>query len=192
MEAAFELIWEHSYGAVTIEAICERAGVKKGSFYYFFSCKSELAVAAVEAGWNRQKEFIDKLFSPEVPPLDRIRNYLDFIVQAQIEGYEAKGKIFGCPVFTLGSEICTQEEKIRSLVHGILTCLTGYLETAIREAQERGDVEGVNASLKARNLLSYFEGILARARIENNPELLRSLCADSLAMISSRQVLAVA
>ena len=35
-DAALALIWEESYGAVTIDDICNRAEVKKGSFYYFF------------------------------------------------------------------------------------------------------------------------------------------------------------
>ena len=49
LDAALDLIWERSYGVVTIDAICEKAGVKKGSFYYFFESKSALAVAALEA-----------------------------------------------------------------------------------------------------------------------------------------------
>ncbi|MEJ0000093.1 MAG: TetR/AcrR family transcriptional regulator [Verrucomicrobiota bacterium] len=39
MDAAHGLIWSYSSGAVTIEAICDRARVKKGSFYYFFDSK---------------------------------------------------------------------------------------------------------------------------------------------------------
>jgi len=34
MEAVEELIWKGSYGSTTIDQICEKAGVKKGSFYY--------------------------------------------------------------------------------------------------------------------------------------------------------------
>jgi len=46
LDATIELIWQHSYGAVTVDNICERAGVKKGSFYYFFPSKTDLVVAA--------------------------------------------------------------------------------------------------------------------------------------------------
>ena len=45
MDAALDLIWEESYGAVTIDDICKRADVKKGSFYYFFDSKAALATA---------------------------------------------------------------------------------------------------------------------------------------------------
>ena len=49
MDAVSELIWSGSYGSTTIDHICEKAGVKKGSFYYFFKSKSELAAEALEA-----------------------------------------------------------------------------------------------------------------------------------------------
>ena len=52
MQAISQLIWGGSYGSTTIDDICERAGVKKGSFYYFFESKAELAVAALESDWQ--------------------------------------------------------------------------------------------------------------------------------------------
>src|SRR5580658_6014991 len=51
LKVAVEMIWESSYGSVSVEDICERAGVKKGSFYYAFKSKSDLAVAAFEYYW---------------------------------------------------------------------------------------------------------------------------------------------
>src|SRR6266700_1154016 len=48
-DAALELMWENSYGTTSVDAICDRAGAKKGSFYYFFKSKSELTAAALEA-----------------------------------------------------------------------------------------------------------------------------------------------
>jgi TetR/AcrR family transcriptional repressor of nem operon len=51
MSAAMDLVWEESYGAVTVDDICQRADVKKGSFYYFFQSKADLAGAALEKMW---------------------------------------------------------------------------------------------------------------------------------------------
>jgi AcrR family transcriptional regulator len=48
LDTAIDLIWEQSYGAVSVDVICERAGTKKGSFYHFFPSKSDLTVAAIE------------------------------------------------------------------------------------------------------------------------------------------------
>ena len=39
LEAAIDLIWKSSYGAVSVDDICAKAGVNKGSFYYAFKSK---------------------------------------------------------------------------------------------------------------------------------------------------------
>jgi len=36
LQVAFDLLWDNSYGSVSVGDICERAGVNKGSFYHFF------------------------------------------------------------------------------------------------------------------------------------------------------------
>jgi len=192
MDAAHELIWGYSYGAVTIEAICERAGVKKGSFYYFFDSKSDLAVAAINAWWDERRALVQEMFRPEVPPLERIKKYLDFVAQLQIEAYEESGQVLGCPLFTLGSEICTQDERILMLIQEILSSGPRYFEDAIRDAQASGEAEGSNAALKARLLWGFYEGTLTRARIENNPELVSNLSSDALELIGARPSLVVA
>src|SRR5437879_4609082 len=78
-DAALDLMWENSYGTTSVDSICERAGSKKGSFYYFFKSKSELTVAALEAEWNKNKANMDALFSPTIPPLERFDRYFDYV-----------------------------------------------------------------------------------------------------------------
>ena len=68
-DAALRMIWGNSYGATSVDAICEQAGVKKGSFYYFYKSKSHLAAAALDADWKRRRVHLDGMFSPTVPPL---------------------------------------------------------------------------------------------------------------------------
>src|SRR5262245_20790791 len=111
MNAALDLIWEESYGAVTIDDICKRADVKKGSFYYFFESKSALAVAALEKMWQRDwKPKMDARFSPSVEPLLRLKGYLEGVYDIQCDCKRRTGKVLGCPAFSMGSEISTQED----------------------------------------------------------------------------------
>ena len=190
MDAAHELIWSYSYGAVTIEAICERAGVKKGSFYYFFASKSDLAVAAINAWWDERRALVEEWFRPEIPGLQRLGKYIDFVVEDQIKAYEENGQMLGCPLFNLGSEICMQDGRILSLVQEIMATGARLFEEAIRDAQASGEVAGTDATLKGRLRWAFYEGTLTRARIENNPDLLRNLHADALELIGARPTLA--
>jgi TetR/AcrR family transcriptional repressor of nem operon len=192
MNAAHELIWSYSYGSVTIEAICERAQVKKGSFYYFFDSNADLAVAAIKAWWDERLALVTKIFHPSVPPLDRIGQYIGRVVEHQLQIYAATGQILGCPLFTLGSEISTQDERLRTLVQEIMRTLVTRFESAIRDAQLAGDIDRVDPAMKARQVWAFYEGTLTRARIEKDPDLLRTLCSDALALVGPRSQLAVA
>jgi len=185
MDAAYDLIWEYSYGAVTIDAICERAAVKKGSFYYFFESKSDLAITAIEAWWTKRQIIMLEIFRADSPPLERIRSYMDFISTHQIQSYEKKGYVPGCPLHALGAEICTQDKQIRSQLEGILDNITTFFAQAIGDAQALGQIEGAQTAQKARALMAYYAGVLTQARIRNNIESLRSLGSDSLDLLGA-------
>jgi TetR/AcrR family transcriptional repressor of nem operon len=192
MDAAHELIWSYSYGAVTIEAICDRAQVKKGSFYYFFDSKVDLAVAAINAWYAERRQTMEKILTPGMPPLERLGRYLDLVVENQLKVHRETGQVLGCPIFTLGSEISTQDDRLRTLVQEILNVGARFFESTVREALAAGDIESTNPALKARQLWGFYEGTLTRARIENDPELLRHLCSDAFELIGARPQLAAA
>jgi TetR/AcrR family transcriptional repressor of nem operon len=185
IDAANDLIWEYSYGAITIDAICERAAVKKGSFYYFFDSKSELAVVSISAWWTERRAVLEQIFKQDIPPLHRIREFLDFASRRQLSVYEETGQILGCPIYGLGAEISTQDEQLRLLIVDILQHSTAYLEEAIREAQALGQIDSGDAAKKAQRLTCYYAGMLTQARIENNPAAILHLASDGLDLIGA-------
>lgn len=58
VEAAIDLLHVHAYPAVGVQAICESAGVRKGSFYHFFGSKEDLAITAVDEAWARYRTLV--------------------------------------------------------------------------------------------------------------------------------------
>lgn len=173
MEAVVELIWKGSYGSTTIDQICETAGVKKGSFYYFFESKADLAAEAVECECERMRPELDAIFSPTVPPLDRLRKYCDFGYKLQSDMKAECGRVLGCPLFALGSEVSTQEDRLQKKVREILDRKLKYLESAIRDAHAAGLVDAPDATAKAKMLFAYYQGMCTQARIENSLEPLK-------------------
>ena len=175
MDAVLELLWTGSYGSTTIDHICERAGVKKGSFYYFFSSKSDVAVAALEVSFAAHRVELDAMFSPSVPPLERIRKYCEFGRAIQVEMQAKFGCVLGCPLFTLGAEVCTQEPAVGAKIAEILEYKARYFETAIRDGHATGVFHAPDAAAKARVVRAYVEGLLTQARIQNDLEILREM-----------------
>lgn len=175
MTAVLELIWQGSYGATTIDQICERANVKKGSFYYFFDSKADLAAAALEMSWQERKPEMDALFSPTVPPLERLRRFCELGYKKQTELKCKCGCVLGCPLFTLGAEVCNQEEKLHKKIKEVLSHHHTYIESAIRDAHNLGLIHAPDAASKARMLFAYSEGLMTQARILNDAEVLREM-----------------
>ncbi len=188
LAAVTELMWESSYSAVTIDRICERAGVRKGSFYYFFESKADLAAQAIASRWQTRKPELDVMFSPATPPLERLTDYFESIYQNQAKLKQAAGRVLGCPYFTLGTEAGALDEKVLQVVQQVLARYVKYFESAIRDAHAEGLIEVADPAASAQCIFSLYEGTLARARIENNLELLRGLSRTALQVLGAAPV----
>jgi TetR/AcrR family transcriptional repressor of nem operon len=187
-DAALDLIWHNSYGATSVDAICERAGAKKGSFYYFFKSKSELTAAALEAEWNKNKTNMDALFSPTIPPLERFDRYFDYVHDRLAELQQACGSILGCPLLTIGSEVGTQDEGVRATVDRIWDRKIKYFESAIRDAHAQGLIEAPDPEAKAKMLFACYHGTLTQARIQNDVELIRDFKQIAMNVLGVKHV----
>jgi TetR/AcrR family transcriptional regulator, transcriptional repressor for nem operon len=175
LNTAVTLIWESSYGSISVDDICNRAGVNKGSFYYAFKSKSDLAAAAFEDHWNKKRGIMDEIFSSQVPPLERLEKYCDRMVEDQIDKYEKFGKLCGCPFASIGSELSTQDEQIRKKAHELSERSMKYLACTLRDAAAEGFLEAKDPVELARQVYCYATGLIMQAKIENNPEPLKSL-----------------
>src|SRR5271170_4934486 len=183
MESVLELIWTGSYGTTTIDQICEKAGVKKGSFYYFFESKAQLAAEAFDTAWEVGRTKLDGVFSASVPPLERLRRYCDFAFQFQSEIKLKYGRVLGCPQVSLGCEVCTQEDILQQKVKQMLDCKRKYIESAVRDAHAAGVIDAPDAEAKSRMIMAYYEGLLTQARIQNDVEALRDSYLGLYAML---------
>lgn len=187
VEAVRELIWTGSYGSTTIDRICEKAGVKKGSFYYFFDSKADVAAASLECEVKENRPIWDAMFSPVVPPLERLRRLCDHIYEHQAEIRMRHGKVLGCPLFALGAEVCTQESGLQVKIQEIFSLWRQYLESAVSDAHAAGLVSAPDAAATAQVIFAYNEGVMTQARIQNELAPLRGLYAGYLLILGVHQ-----
>jgi TetR/AcrR family transcriptional repressor of nem operon len=188
LETAMALIWENSYGTVSVDDICRHAEVKKGSFYYFFPSKSELTVAAMEADWQAKQPVFDGIFSPQVAPLERLERFCALTLDGQSAKRTACGKVCGCPMMTLGAELSTQDEAIRAKAAEILGRYVRYLESALRDAQADGVVSDGDPRELAEQIFALCQGALLHARVTNDLAPLRRLSGSVRRMVGASPV----
>jgi len=192
MEAVKELIWTGSYGSTTIDQICDKAGVKKGSFYYFFDSKADLAETALEEDWKVKRLELDSIFSPTIPPLERLRKYCEFGYNMQAQMKAKYGYVLGCPLFSVGAEVSTQETGLQKKIEGILNIKRKYLESTIRDAHAAGIIDAPDAAAKARTLFAFYQGVATDARIRNDLEVLRDSIRGTYELLGVKEPATVA
>jgi TetR/AcrR family transcriptional repressor of nem operon len=188
LEIAMEMIWESSYGSVSVDDICTKAGVNKGSFYYAFKSKSDLAVAAFERHWENKRPLMDKIFSPQIPPLERLDSYCQLIIKDQKAKYETFGKMLGCPFCSVGSELSTQDEKIRLKADQMSQRIIKYHESLVRDLAAAGLIEVKDTTELARELCSYITGVLMQAKIENSVKHVERLQHGVMRLLGIKQL----
>jgi len=192
LDVAFQLIWDNSYGGVSVDQICDRADVNKGSFYYYFGSKADLAIAAYDEHWKQKQPEMDRIFSAQIPPLERLTKWCEYVYEGQKEKSKKYGHVCGCPYASIGVEVATQDDKIRAKVEELMARGGKYVENAIAEAQREGSLAAGDAKPLAQQVCSYVLGTVLRAKIQNDVEALRDLAPTVMAIIGAKSANAIA
>jgi TetR/AcrR family transcriptional repressor of nem operon len=188
LEAAVDMIWESSYGSVSVDDICTKAGVNKGSFYYAFKSKSDLAVAAFERYWETKRPKMDHYFSAQIPPLERLDLIIEAVIDDQKSKYLSFGKMLGCPFCSIGNELSTQDENIRLKAEQIGARMTKYWESLIRDLAAEGYIESSDHAELAQEVGAYIMGVLVQAKIDNSVKHVERLKHGVVRLLGVKQI----
>jgi TetR/AcrR family transcriptional repressor of nem operon len=187
LQVAFDLIHEHSYGSVSVDHICKRARVNKGSFYYFFKSKTDLVVAAYEEHWRLKETNYERVFANQNPPLKRLELWCDYVRATQRQREQKYGHVCGCPYASVGGELATQDKKIRLKTQDLVARHVKYLVGTIGDAMLAGVAQADDAQVGAELVHAFVIGLLLRAKIYNDLKILNHLEAGVFALIGAQR-----
>ena len=168
LAAACELLWLNSYGSVSVDDLCRKAEVNKGSFYHHFESKAELAKAAFEAQWEQMRPVLDAIFSAQVPPLERFDRYAAATREIQAQKQQQHGCVLGCPYTSIGAEVSAQDQGLREVAALKIERTCRYFAAAIRDAQSAGLIAAGDPDVLAQECQAFTAGIAAQARITDS------------------------
>ncbi len=186
-QVASDLIWDNTYVSVSVNKICQKANVHKGSFYHFFRSKADLAIAACEMRWQEAQPELDRIFSPQVPALERLSRWCHYIQRTQQEKAQEYGRVCGCPYASVGAELTTNDERVRIKVEELIERSTKFIESAIADAIREGSVSVNDPKTSARQVCAYLLGLLFQARLRNDLNVLRDLQPTVITMVGAKQ-----
>lgn len=169
IQIANEMIWQNNFNGVSVDDICKKAGVNKGSFYHYFKSKIELADTIMLEHFEEIKSELDHIFSPALPPVERLELLCTRIYQKQKDLRDEIGHVCGCPFVTLGSELACQNEDIRATIQDKLEFHKLYYRAMINDMVQSNMVpKDIDIDVATENISSLIIGKLSIARISNN------------------------
>lgn len=180
LDTAIELLWQQSYGSVSVDDICKAAKIQKGSFYHYFPSKIDVVVEAYEKLWNDSRPVLDGIFSASLSPMERLENYCNFAYEKQAAIAKQAGKVLGCPYVTCGSELSTLDERVRQKMDEMFSRFSKYLESMLRDAEAAGLASHENVAVEAQKMLSYISGVKYQAKLKNDVEIIKRDLKDGL------------
>jgi TetR/AcrR family transcriptional repressor of nem operon len=159
LDAAMSVIREKGYVATTVDELCARAGVAKGSFFHHFPDKQALAVAAANY-WSETTSalFASAPYHAHKDPLDRVLGYIDFR-RTLLEGDVPD---FTCLVGTMVQEIYESHPAIRDACDASISTHAEKIEADIAEAMKE---RGIRTNWTAKSLALHTQAVLQGAFI---------------------------
>ena len=189
IESAIELIGSRSYNAVGVQELCERAGVKKGSFYHFFPSKRELTIEALDQTWSSFKaQMLDPIFTADMSVKEKFSTLLQKLHEYQAASKDCVGCVTGCAMGNLALELSTQDEVIRIKIKEIFDDWANYLGKNIIDGINQGDFpQDTDPHATSQAILAYIEGIYLVGKTFNDPDIIRRLSEGVLQLCISRE-----
>lgn len=163
-----DILSEKGFDTTAIDDVLQRAGVPKGSFYYYFASKADFGLAVVDNyAFLWEQKLTRLLRDPNVRPLQRVHNYISEAARG-LEDYEFRR---GCLIGNLGQELGGLDEAFRQRILGVLESWTGFLAECLKQGQDAGEIR---ADLNVHHVSNFFwfswEGAIMKAKLERSTQ----------------------
>jgi TetR/AcrR family transcriptional repressor of nem operon len=186
IETARELMHDKGYGAVGVGEICAKAGVNKGSFYYFFESKQLLGIAALDAYWAEVREQWLGILRGAGDPFERIDKLMQSSYRTTREAKKTCGHVTGCMLGNLALEQSTQDPEVQNRLREIFDEQQALFAEVLSEAADAGKLaQGTTPKSGARSILAYIEGMVMLAKLHDDPNVLRGMGAQVRRLVAA-------
>ncbi|MCW1922076.1 TetR/AcrR family transcriptional regulator [Luteolibacter arcticus] len=170
LAAAKALMLAQGYGGTTVDAICEKAGLTKGSFYHFFKSKEDLGLAVLE--WSLTKG--GKLLSegPHAAIADPVARAFGFLDHVEACGAELWSE--GCLLGTYASELASTNDRVQATVARMFREVGAYFSSELAPlvgAAPKGSLP--DAEALGEQFLALLEGAIILGKAYRDPARIR-------------------
>ena len=166
LAAAKELFLACGYAATTVDAICEKAELTKGSFYYSFDSKEDLGLAVLD--WSLRRSVRMLASGPHVritDPVEKAFAFLKHLEKCSPDLWSA-----GCLLGSFSLELADTNSRMQQAVAGMFQAVAdNFAENLQPIAAKCAGKQARAASELADTLLGLVEGSIILAKAHRDP-----------------------
>jgi TetR/AcrR family transcriptional repressor of nem operon len=177
------MLLEHGYSGLGIQAVLDRTGLPKGSFYHHFESKQDMALQAVDMYTTIGHQLLDRCLAPDGrPALERLQTFFE-----QLAVFYGTQGYLGCLLGALGQELSGVNDVFRKKIEDCLASLAAPIARCLEQARREGDLPpGTDPRQLADVLLNAWEGAALRSRLLRSPQPLTDVLGFCLGALAVR------
>ncbi len=154
IEATFEEVFTSGYNAASLANILNRAEVKKGAMYHYFSSKKDMVLAMIE------EKHLLRLEEKWKYLLDSNEDFISILISI-LKDTKSWDLINGCPFGNLLQEPLEQDEEFAKILISILEKWKSLFKNALKKAKEKNQInENLNIEQCSTFIIASLEGAI--------------------------------
>ena len=165
LAAAKDLFLARGYGATTVDAICEKAELTKGSFYYSFDSKEDLGLAVLDWSLGRNVGMLAN--GPHARMTDPVEKAFAFL--KHLEKCSPDLWSTGCLLGSFALELAETNPRMQQAVAGMFQAVADNFAENLQPIAEGAGRQTRAASELADTLLGIVEGSIILAKAHRDP-----------------------
>ena len=182
INTAIRLMWRDGYSAVGIDTILKEAGTQKGSFYHYFTSKSDLLLACLDHLWGVQRQQLQAITEAASSGRAALTAHLDWFCEAQHSGLRRYGYVPGLFQMAVGVAPAHPDPRLTAKFKAFSDDHEQMLgATLARIAREDG--LAAPPEMLANLIGNYISGAVLKARVNNDIAQVTAIPAAVIALI---------
>ena len=170
LDAMRTLTLSKGYPATTVDEVCAKAEVSKGSFYHHFATKEDIGQASLDAYFDELVAALTNVpIGDDADAVDRLRGFV------RHAGAVCSGPLLtnGCMLGSFALDLSESHPEIRSKLAEQFSALAELVATLITDAATATGIE-LPAARLAQQFLATIEGSIVLAKAHADPQILTS------------------
>ncbi len=166
LAAAKTLVLAHGYSGTTVDAICEKAGLTKGSFYHFFKSKEELGLATLEWSMRKGGEILGS--GPHAGIADPVEQAFVFLEHVECCAEELWAN--GCLLGSFALELADTHPRMQATVSRMFAEVAELFADRFAPIVRSSAGDGLPSARElAEEYLALLEGSIILAKAHRDP-----------------------